>query len=56
MSGDRRVIDVRREQRATRRRILAVLVQRRAQARVPFVQASTARTTRMPTDSGVTST
>ena len=32
MSGDRRVIDVRREQRATRRRILAVLVQRRSQA------------------------
>lgn len=46
--------DVRREQRAIRRRILAVLAQRRAMrqpVRSPLAQASISRTVRIPTDS-----
>jgi hypothetical protein len=48
------VTDVRREQRAIRRRILLVLAQRRAAvqgAREPLAQASISSTARMPTDS-----
>ena len=47
--------DVRREQRATRRRILAVLTQRRLERQpvtgVRRAQASISRTLRIPTDS-----
>ena len=48
------MIDVRREQRAVRRRILQVLTQRRLSrqpTRSPLAQASISSTGRIPTDS-----